>query len=886
MSFTDETEDKSRVISFILDVRNNIRYIGICIYDIYSNEFSLCEYIENEHFTVLESILLQTRPSIFLYLSNKEKIDEKRIHLILNLCDIKSKELPKIYYESCSIENDLMKLLKGSDIKHCVHFLTDLQLACKSLCSIVKHLDLLNDNSSINKCILKNYHINKYLKLDKAAMIALNIYDDILMDNGSNKNTSKINSSSANTLTLYKFLNKCKTKIGQRKLLNWIIHPIRDEKKINERLDLVQIFKDESVIRSIIQSDYLRKVCDLQIIIKKFKTTSSYLNDHKNNINDNNDNIYDNKNNINDNNDNIYNNNDKIYDNNNSMMIKKKNNNIMLKSKHSCSLEDLVKLYDTIVVSKKIYYLLNDYKGTNENTLNKKILKPLSDCLIRLEPYLKLIELTIDFEEIEKQNNYLISRTFDDNLDLLATQKDNIYNLIKEHKYEVEEDIQYLKGKQKIRKKATSSKLIEGTINNTNNNNIKEDIKLVECNANIFLFRAVKKDINYIQERKNIYIQVRMNKNEILFHTNKLKNLCRQYEHILKQYNITQEGLSEKAIQVACSYWEPIITLSKILSEIDIFCSFGFISSSSISTYVRPEIQANGNILHMKNSRHPLVESNLLLINNFIPNDVYMNKDITRLNIITGPNMGGKSTYIRQIALICVMAHIGCFVPCTYAKIPIFTQIMCRVGSSDIQLKGISTFFSEMIEISAIIKNADQNTLIIIDELGRGTSTYEGFGISWSVAYYILNTIKCFCLFATHFHEMANLQDEYKGVINNHVGAKIDPQKKKISFLYEIKNGYADKSYGVYVAQIAQLPKSVIDKAFQKSKELESVENRHYFKKKLLTHTNQENNTNHTPNYNKSISYLKDIFKVTHEHEFLTSFKKYKDQLKNIINEI
>lgn len=873
MSCTDECEDKSRVISFNLDVRNNIRYVGICIYDIYSNEFSLCEYIENEHFTVLESILLQTRPSSCLYLSHNEKIDEKRINLILNLCDIKSKELPKIYYESCSIENDLMKLLKGSDIKQCVHFLTDLQLACKCLCSIVKHLDLLNDNGSINKCILKNYHINKYLKLDKAAMVALNIYDDIHIDYGSNKNTTKINSSSANTLTLYKFLNKCKTKIGQRKLLNWIIHPIRDEKKINERLDMVEIFKEESVIRSIIQSDYLRKVCDLQIIIKKFKTTSSYLNDTKDNIkgSNNNDNIYD-------------------HNNNNTMIMKKKNYNIIFKSKHSCNLEDLVKLYDTIVVSKKIYYLLNDYKGTNQDTLNKKILKPLGECLIKLEPYLKLIELTIDFEEIEKQNNYLISRTFDDDLDLLATQKDNIYNLIKEHRLEVEEDIQYLKGKEKIKKKATTSKLIGGTINNSNNNynnnNIKEDIKLVECNINIFLFRAVKKDINYIQERKNIYIQVRMNKNEILFHTNKLKNLCRQYEHILNQYNIAQESLAHKAIQVACSYWEPIIILSKIISDIDIFCSFGFICCSSISTYVRPEIEENGHILHMKNSRHPLVESNLLLINNFIPNDVYMNKDITRLNIITGPNMGGKSTYIRQIALICVMAHIGCFVPCTYAKIPIFTQIMCRVGSSDIQLKGISTFFSEMIEIAAIIKNADQNSLIIIDELGRGTSTYEGFGISWSVAHYILNTIKCFCLFATHFHEMSNLEDEYKGVINNHVGAKIDTEKKKISFLYEIKKGYADKSYGVYVAQIAKLPKSVIHKAFQKSKELESVENRHYFKKKLLTQTNQQNDTNHTSNYNKSISYLKEIFNVTHEQEFLTAFKKYKHELKNIFNEI
>ncbi|CRG98037.1 DNA mismatch repair protein MSH2, putative [Plasmodium gallinaceum] len=799
------TLENNTVISFNLETKNNIRYVGICIYNIESNEFSLCEYIENEHFTVLESILIQCRPTSFLFLSSNDLIDDKRIKMILNLCEIKLEELSKDYFQSASIENDLNKLLKENNIKNYISFL-DLLIACKSMCSIIKYLSLLNDDSAINKCTLKNYNINEYVKLDKAAIIALNIFSNISRDK---KNT--------NTMTLYDLLNKCKTKIGERKLLQWVMHPIRDVKKINDRLDIVEILKEDSVTRSMIQSDYLRKVCDLQYIIKKFKLFTNKKDDDDKRI---------------------------------------------VKNKNCCTIQDLVKLYDCIIVSKKIYYCLNDYKGRHRKTLDNNFLNPLKNIIISFDSFLKLIELTIDLEEVEN-NNYLISRKFDENLEKLANEKDHIYNLIKEHKIEVESDINFLKGNKK--------------------NSTKEDIKLVECNTNVFLFRAVKKDINYIQQRKKVYFQVRMNKSEILFHTNKLKDLCRKYENILYDYNIAQKELANKAIQVACSYWEQVVKLSEIISEIDVLCSFAFVSSSSISSYVRPIVEEGGKILQMKNSRHPLLESNFLLMNNFIPNDVYMNKDDKRLNIITGPNMGGKSTYIRQIALICLMAQLGCFVPCSYAKLPIFSQIMCRVGSSDIQLKGISTFFSEMIEISAIIKNADENTLVIIDELGRGTSTYEGFGISWSIANYILNHIKCFCLFATHFHEMSNLEEESSGAINNHVAAKIDNEKKKISFLYEIKQGYADKSYGVHVAQIAKLPKNVIDKAFEKSKELESVENRHYFKTKLKL-KNKEND--HINTYNQYFLHLKNIFRAHDEKQFISNVKENYSTLKEILNKI
>ncbi|KJP89326.1 hypothetical protein AK88_00988 [Plasmodium fragile] len=822
------------VMSFNMEIKNSIKYAGICVYNMNTNEFSLCEYIENEHFTILESLLIQCTPACFLYLSCNDKLDDKRIKLILTMCEIKHRELGKTdFYNTCSMENDLSKLLKPTeDVKNCISFFK-LQLACRSFTSIVKYMNLLNDYSATNKCLLTHYNINRYLKLDMAATMALNVHEEHMM---ADKKTS---CRRGNNPTLFTFLNKCKTKIGERKLLQWVMHPIRDEVKINERLNMVSILKEDGVMRSMIQSDYLRKISDLDVIIKKLKIVNGSVVGMKEEGGA------------------------RRMD-GSRMEGSRMGAGKMKAGKNMCTIEDLVKMYDSVVVSKRIYYCLNEYQGKYRNTLEKNFLTPLKEVLTSLDSFVKLIELTVDFEEL-CNNNFLISRKFDEQLERLAREKDETLKIIKEHRQEVEDDISHLKG---VSKKNTA----------------KEDIKLVDCNINTFLFRAVKKDTSLIQQRKKTYFQVRMNKSEILFTTNKLKELCKRYEYILQDYNNSQEQLARKAIQVASSYWEPTTKLAKLIAQIDVLSSFAFISASSLSVYVRPIVETNGQVLQLIESRHPLVESNFLLMNNFIPNDVHMNRKDKRLNIITGPNMGGKSTYIRQIALICLMAQIGCFVPCTYAKMPIFSQIMCRVGSSDIQLKGISTFFSEMIEISAIIKNADENTLVIIDELGRGTSTYEGFGISWAVAQYILNKIKCFCLFATHFHEMSNLEDEYQGATNNHVGAKIDSEKKKISFLYEIKKGYADKSYGVHVAQIAKLPQNVIDKAFEKSKELESVENRHYFRTKM-TGTNQDD-VQKTDSQNKTHDLLSTIFCATDEERFISQVGQNTTALKEVLHEM
>eukprot|EP01068_Selenidium_serpulae_P019604 Selendium_serpulae@DN6929_c0_g1_i1.p1 len=229
-------------------------------------------------------------------------------------------------------------------------------------------------------------------------------------------------------------------------------------------------------------------------------------------------------------------------------------------------------------------------------------------------------------------------------------------------------------------------------------------------------------------------------------------------------------------------------------------------------------------------------------------------------HVITGPNMGGKSTYIRQVALCVLMAQMGCFVPCDEATIPVVSHIMCRIGASDVQLKGISTFFAEMNEASAILASASPSALVIVDELGRGTSTYEGFGLAWAIARHLAVSTKCLSLFATHFHEMGALETEIPGVVNLHVasafksptstlsqsglsqsveGKKDDEpstaivesqsadRNRGLAFLYTVRPGVANQSYGVHVAELAGIPQRVLVRAREKTAELEIVERSH-----------------------------------------------------------
>ena len=248
-----------------------------------------------------------------------------------------------------------------------------------------------------------------------------------------------------------------------------------------------------------------------------------------------------------------------------------------------------------------------------------------------------------------------------------------------------------------------------------------------------------------------------------------------------------------------------IQSVAKIIANIDVFVSLATVAY--VNNYVKPIINED-NKLDIKDGRHPVVES-IVGEENFVPNDTYLNSSENIINIITGPNMAGKSTYMRQTAIIALMAHIGSFVPASYANIPILDRIFTRVGASDDLAQGQSTFMVEMTEVSQILKNSTDKSLVILDEIGRGTSTYDGISLAWSIVEYIQKHIKCKTLFATHYHELVELENEFKDVKNYSVAVR--ENSDGIVFLRKIIEGGADKSYGIYVAELAKLPNEVIE---------------------------------------------------------------------------
>lgn len=254
--------------------------------------------------------------------------------------------------------------------------------------------------------------------------------------------------------------------------------------------------------------------------------------------------------------------------------------------------------------------------------------------------------------------------------------------------------------------------------------------------------------------------------------------------------------------------------LSKSISQLDVFTNFAQIAREN--NYTRPILSEKSFTLN--ESRHIVVEK--LTAEEFIPNDLDFSGD-KRIMILTGPNMSGKSTFIRQVALLALISQIGGFVPATKALIPVFDRIFTRVGASDNLVRGESTFMVEMNETANILNNATKDSLIILDEVGRGTSTYDGVALAWSITEYIQEKINCMTLFATHYHELTELEKQYKSIVNYKVEVK--DEDNKVIFMRKIIKGGADKSYGIHVAKLAGVPKNVLSRAQEILEKLEDT---------------------------------------------------------------
>ncbi len=307
----------------------------------------------------------------------------------------------------------------------------------------------------------------------------------------------------------------------------------------------------------------------------------------------------------------------------------------------------------------------------------------------------------------------------------------------------------------------------------------------------------IKDEYNYTRKQTlancERYITPELKEKEDLILNSEEKSMAMEYNLFIEIRDIVR------------TYIPKIQNIANIISEIDVLQSLAVVAEEN--NYVRPTLIDERNI-YIKDCRHPVVEK--VSKSEYVPNDIIMDEK-TNILLITGPNMSGKSTYMRMLAITIIMAQMGSFVPCKEAKIPIFDKIFTRIGASDDLVSGESTFMVEMKEANNAVSNATKNSLILFDELGRGTATYDGMSLARSILEYIHDNVKAKTLFSTHYHELTVLEKELRGLKNIHVSAI--EENGSITFLHKIKPGAVDKSYGIHVASLVNLPKKIIDRA-------------------------------------------------------------------------
>jgi len=440
---------------------------------------------------------------------------------------------------------------------------------------------------------------------------------------------------------------------------------------------------------------------------------------------------------------------------------------------------------------------LASYEGVHSAVVGTFLTEPLRACLADFSSFRALVEQTVDLEQA-KDRVYCISTAFDATLKELGGARDRI------------------RAQMEVVRKAVDADIGISTKGN------EKAVSLQDCPDGLCL-RTTKKNQQAVQGHKGKFKlkMLSIKKQECMFTTPEIEKLNTQYQLSLEQYDAQSKQLSDKALAVAATYTPVIERMADHLGSLDALAALARVVLSAPCNFCRPTIDEDCKTFTITGATHVLVVANSE--KSFVANDVDMNKEASRLHIITGPNMGGKSTYIRSVALIALLNQIGSFVPCQNATLPIFDSVMCRVGASDMQLRGISTFMAEMLEAASILNTATERSLVTVDELGRGTSTSDGFGIAWAIARHLAETTRCFSLFATHFHELASLEDTIPGVHNRHATASVDTTSGKLTFLYALASGHADQSYGAHVAELAGFPKHVVAAAKSRAIEFEAA---------------------------------------------------------------
>ncbi|TYJ17445.1 hypothetical protein E1A91_A09G052800v1 [Gossypium mustelinum] len=689
----NEMQDTPVVVALLPNFRENGCTVGFSYVDLTKRILGLAEFLDDSHFTNVESALVALGcKECLLPLESGKSSECRTLSDALTRCGVMVTERKKTEFKARDLVQDLGRLVKGS-IEPVRDLVSGFEFAPAALGALLSYAELLADEGNYGNYSICRYNLGSYMRLDSAAMRALNVLES---KTDANKNFS-----------LFGLMNRtCTAGMGKRLLHMWLKQPLLDVSEINSRLDLVQAFVEDTELRQDLRQ-HLRRISDIERLMRNIQRTRA-------------------------------------------------------------GLQHIVKLYQSSIRVPHIKSALEKYDGQFSSLIKERYLDPfelLTDD-DHSNKFIALVETSVDLDQLEN-GEYMISPSYDDALATLKSEQESlerqIHNLHKQTAFDLDLPVD-------------------------------KALKLDKGTQFGHVFRITKKEEPKVRKKLSTqFIVLETRKDGVKFTNTKLKKLGDQYQKVLEEYKNCQKELVNRVVQTTATFSEVFEHLAGFLSELDVLLSFADLASSCPTPYTRPRITPPdvGDIV-LEGSRHPCVEAQDWV--NFIPNDCRLVRGKSWFQIITGPNMGGKSTFIRQ-------------------------------------LRGVSTFMQEMLETASILKGATENSLVIIDELGRGTSTYDGFGLAWAICEHIVEAIKAPTLFATHFHELTALAHEngnYElqkkqivGVANYHVSAHIDSSSRKLTMLYKVEPGACDQSFGIHVAEFANFPESVVALAREKAAELE-----------------------------------------------------------------
>jgi len=758
--------------SIIMTFSNQNKRLGIALYNHSNSAFEIAEYIEDNQYTKLTSVLVAkgVQRCIFHCQSRGQHADEiKKLEKLMmrhgvQMVDVESEDdgFWKFIKNEASTMRSVQNIINKESCKR-LQTLTQHTKALAALNGIIKHEELLKDDVNFYRFTLREHRIDSFMRLDSSALEALNLFPS-----GNQAVTS-----SNKKHSLYGVLKQCRSPMGNRLLSTWIRQPLVDIAQLHRRQKLVKLFVENTEQREILREEHFKALIDFEKMVQKLQRNKADL---KNLVE-------------------LYN-----------------------------FVEKLPWIKDTLQCLHDVEFTEceedededDDIKIERETPL--KLLKsdfvtPIEGMMRNFNHYIAMIEQVVDLAQVQNRK-YLISKNFDKILEQLDRKMGKLQQQMERCRDAAGCDLEDPKkvtlvdnkrlgwclripakaaGMKKLRKKAKVVKNKKGS------SKPEYDILLSLTGGAFFLPIG-----------------------------SPLADLGREHKRYQKRFNERQNMIIGKTLEIAQTYIPVIQSVISVFSELDVILSLSSVADNAQTAYVLPTVlprSGSQRVLKMTNARHPCLE--LIQMDeagDVIPNHVDMVRGHSSFQVVTGPNMGGKSTYIRMVGLITLMAQIGSYVPCDECTVTMVDSILARVGAGDNQMKGVSTFMAEMLEAASILEGATEHSLVIIDELGRGTSTYDGYGLAFAISEHIAEKLQSFCLFATHFHELSMLEKKHKAVVNKHVDVFLDADQDSLVMLYKMKSGPCPQSYGIQVAKLAKFPENVIKTAQEKARMLESVE--------------------------------------------------------------